>query len=69
MPKKPMKIKTPRKPIITKAKLLTRIKELEEEITWGKRIVALGQEEITRLMKLNDSLTTSINNMSRWDRS
>ena len=56
-----------RKPTITKEALHTEIKRLTDEIEWGKKIVAMQQAEIDRMIKLNDSLTTSINNISKWD--
>ncbi len=56
-----------RKPTVTKEALNTEIEALKKEIEWGKRIVNMQQGEIDRLMKLNEALTSSISNISKWD--
>jgi len=57
-----------RKPVVSKKALQEEIKRLQEGIDWGKRIITMQQAEVDRLMKLTDSLTASINNISKWDK-
>jgi hypothetical protein len=68
MPSRKPKTKSIRKPVINKAALHAEIKRLNGEVQWGQRLVQVQQGEIDRLMKLNDSLTASINNISKWDK-
>lgn len=61
------KAKIVRKPTISKTALHAEIKRLTGEVEWGAKIIKMQQGEIDRMIRLNDSLTTSINNISKWD--
>jgi hypothetical protein len=61
------KVTKPKAPTV--AELNVKIDTLTKECQWANRIITMQQAEIDRLIKLNDSLTTSINNISKWDHS
>jgi hypothetical protein len=52
----------------TTAELRAELQKHTDHIEWSKRIITMQQQEIDRLMKLTDSLTDAINNISKWSR-
>lgn len=55
------------KKIVTKAALNSLAKELTEKLEWATKIIQTQQGEIDRLMKLNDKLTSILDQFSRKD--
>ena len=67
MAHKVRKVKVARKKIQTKASVIAKVTVLEGNLAWATRIIQTQQGEIDRLIKINDSLTKSLENLSRRD--
>jgi len=65
MPIKKTTAKIVRKPIVSKASLLAKVKDMEGQANWATTIIKTQQGEIDRLSKLNEKLTDTVNNLAR----
>ena len=61
-------LKATKPKILSIAELRAELQKHTDHIEGSKRIITMQQQEIDRLMKLTDSLTDAINNISKWSR-